>query len=99
MMQDPDVLLADEPVASLDPVNAEVVMEARERICRERGVPVLANLHSLTSPTATAPASPPWRAARWCSTARPASSLRMSWSESTARGAWAPQAADLVAAA
>lgn len=47
MMQDPDILLADEPVASLDPVNAEVVMEALELICRERGIPVIANLHSL----------------------------------------------------
>jgi phosphonate transport system ATP-binding protein len=47
MMQEPDILLADEPVASLDPVNAEVVMEALELICRERGIPVIANLHSL----------------------------------------------------
>jgi phosphonate transport system ATP-binding protein len=47
MMQDPDILLADEPVASLDPVNAEIVMEALERVCRERGIPVMVNLHSL----------------------------------------------------
>lgn len=47
MMQDPDILLADEPVASLDPVNAEVVMDALERVCRERGIPVIVNLHSL----------------------------------------------------
>jgi phosphonate transport system ATP-binding protein len=47
MLQDPDVVLADEPVASLDPVNAEVVMTALQRICRERDVPVLVNLHSL----------------------------------------------------
>jgi phosphonate transport system ATP-binding protein len=49
MLQDPDLVLADEPVASLDPVNAEVVMEALTRICRERGVPVIVNLHSLES--------------------------------------------------
>jgi phosphonate transport system ATP-binding protein len=47
MLQDPDVVLADEPVASLDPVNAEVVMTALQRVCRERDVPVLVNLHSL----------------------------------------------------
>lgn len=47
MMQEPDILLADEPVASLDPVNAEVVMDALEKVCRERGIPVIVNLHSL----------------------------------------------------
>lgn len=47
MMQDPEVLLADEPVAALDPINAEVVMDTLARICRERRVPVLVNLHSL----------------------------------------------------
>jgi phosphonate transport system ATP-binding protein len=47
MLQEPDLVLADEPVASLDPVNAEVVMEALSRICRERNVPVIVNLHSL----------------------------------------------------
>jgi len=47
MMQDPDILLADEPIASLDPANAEVVMEALARINRERGITVLVNLHSL----------------------------------------------------
>ena len=47
MMQDPELILADEPVASLDPVNAEVVMDALKRICVERGVPVIVNLHSL----------------------------------------------------
>ena len=47
LMQDPDLILADEPVASLDPVNADVVMAALERACRERNIPVLVNLHSL----------------------------------------------------
>jgi phosphonate transport system ATP-binding protein len=47
MMQKPDVLLADEPVASLDPVNAEVVMDALVRVCRTRNIPVIVNLHSL----------------------------------------------------
>ncbi len=47
MMQEPDLVLADEPVASLDPVNADVVMDALQKICRERNVPVIVNLHSL----------------------------------------------------
>jgi phosphonate transport system ATP-binding protein len=47
MLQEPDLVLADEPVASLDPVNAEVVMDALQRICRERNLPVIVNLHSL----------------------------------------------------
>jgi phosphonate transport system ATP-binding protein len=47
MLQEPDILLADEPVASLDPINAEVVMEALQDVCRERRIPVIVNLHSL----------------------------------------------------
>ncbi|MDD3836844.1 MAG: phosphonate ABC transporter ATP-binding protein [Phenylobacterium sp.] len=47
LMQDPGLLLADEPVASLDPINAEVVMEALQRAAQERRIPVIVNLHSL----------------------------------------------------
>lgn len=47
MMQEPDVLLADEPVASLDPVNTEAVMDALHHVCRTRNIPVIVNLHSL----------------------------------------------------
>lgn len=47
MMQDPDVLLADEPVASLDPVNAEAVMDALHQVGRLRNIPVIVNLHSV----------------------------------------------------
>lgn len=47
MLQDPELLLADEPIASLDPVNAEAVMNALQSICQERGVPVIVNLHSI----------------------------------------------------
>lgn len=47
MMQEPDVILADEPVASLDPGNAEVVMTALRDAARAKGVPVLVSLHSL----------------------------------------------------
>jgi phosphonate transport system ATP-binding protein len=47
LMQRPRILLADEPIASLDPRNATVVMEALRRINREDGITVLANLHTL----------------------------------------------------
>lgn len=47
MMQEPDVILADEPVASLDPGNAEVVMKALQSAAFTRGIPVLVSLHSL----------------------------------------------------
>lgn len=47
LMQEPKILLADEPVSSLDPGNARLVMEALRRINREQGLTVLANLHHL----------------------------------------------------
>lgn len=47
MMQRPAVLLADEPVASLDPENAQVVMELLLRVCREEDLTVLCTLHQL----------------------------------------------------
>ena len=40
-------MLADEPIASLDPLNAKVVMDALRRINQEDGITVLANLHTL----------------------------------------------------
>lgn len=47
LMQDPKVILADEPIASLDPMNAQVVMDALRRIHDEDGRMVIANLHTL----------------------------------------------------
>lgn len=47
MMQQPQILLADEPIASLDPRNATVVMDALKRINREDGITVICNLHTL----------------------------------------------------
>jgi phosphonate transport system ATP-binding protein len=46
-MQEPAILLADEPVASLDPRNAQHVMDFIQTINREDGITVLCNLHSL----------------------------------------------------
>jgi phosphonate transport system ATP-binding protein len=47
LMQNPEIILADEPIASLDPANAETVMEALRRINEERSMTVLVNLHTL----------------------------------------------------
>ena len=47
LMQDPKVILADEPIASLDPMNAQIVMDALRRIHDEDGRMVIANLHTL----------------------------------------------------
>ncbi len=47
MMQDPDIILADEPVASLDPVLAHSIMQYLEKINKEDDVTVLCSLHFL----------------------------------------------------
>jgi phosphonate transport system ATP-binding protein len=47
LLQEPEIVLADEPVASLDPQNTQVVMEALRRLNRHFKVTVLCNLHSL----------------------------------------------------
>jgi phosphonate transport system ATP-binding protein len=47
LMQEPEILLADEPIASLDPRNAKLVMDALRRINTEDGLTVLCNLHTL----------------------------------------------------
>lgn len=47
LMQDPRIILADEPIASLDPMNAQLVMDTLKRINVEDGRMVIANLHTL----------------------------------------------------
>ncbi len=47
LVQEPDIILADEPIASLDPRNTTVVMDALARINRDTGITVLCNLHDL----------------------------------------------------
>ncbi len=47
MLQQPKIILADEPIASLDPRNATRVMEALRRINRDSGITVVCNLHTL----------------------------------------------------
>lgn len=43
----PEMILADEPVASLDIVTARSVMDDLRRINRERGIPILVNIHNV----------------------------------------------------
>ncbi|MBB5694120.1 phosphonate ABC transporter ATP-binding protein [Muricoccus pecuniae] len=47
LVQEPDIILADEPIASLDPRNTRIVMDALARINRDFGITVLCNLHAL----------------------------------------------------
>ena len=47
LMRDPAVLLADEPVASLDPVTGRQILQLLRQIQRSRGVSVLMNSHNL----------------------------------------------------
>ena len=45
LAQNPQIILADEPVASLDPVTAKQVMDDFRRINREMHITVLINIH------------------------------------------------------
>ena len=47
LMQGPKLILADEPIASLDPRNAKIVMDSLADINRENGLTVITNLHTL----------------------------------------------------
>lgn len=46
LMQNPKILLADEPVASLDPKNTRRIMEVLRQVS-EQGISVMVNLHSI----------------------------------------------------
>ena len=48
LMQDPEILLADEPVASLDPATSHSVMKYLEQANKEMGKTIICNLHFLS---------------------------------------------------
>ncbi|MCP4912985.1 MAG: phosphonate ABC transporter ATP-binding protein [Oligoflexia bacterium] len=48
LMQNPKMLLADEPVASLDPATSHSVMQYLKKVNEELGVTILCNLHFLS---------------------------------------------------
>jgi phosphonate transport system ATP-binding protein len=47
LVQEPTILLADEPIASLDPPSAARVMEILRTINRDEGITIVCNLHTL----------------------------------------------------
>jgi phosphonate transport system ATP-binding protein len=47
LMQEPSIVLADEPIASLDPRNAARVMDSLKSINVDDGITVLCNLHTI----------------------------------------------------
>ena len=47
LMQDPKIMLADEPIASLDPLTTTAVMDDLLSLNKDLGITVLANLHSV----------------------------------------------------
>lgn len=54
LAQEPKIILADEPVASLDPPTSHVVMKYLQQISRELGITTIVNLHFLDLATAYA---------------------------------------------
>lgn len=47
LVQQPKMLLCDEPIASLDPSSAKVIMDTLQEINRSTGITVLVNLHQV----------------------------------------------------
>jgi len=47
LVQEPEIVLADEPIASLDPRNTKVVMDGLQRLNKHFGITVICNLHDL----------------------------------------------------
>lgn len=45
LAQQPDIILADEPIASLDPVTSKIVMDDFKRINKETDITILLNIH------------------------------------------------------
>lgn len=47
LMQDPELILADEPTSSLDPKTSVEVMELMVELTSARGIPVVINIHNV----------------------------------------------------
>ncbi|HET9296388.1 MAG TPA: ATP-binding cassette domain-containing protein, partial [Candidatus Binatia bacterium] len=47
LMQEPALILADEPVSSLDPKLSGVVLDILKQVCQEDGITALVSLHTL----------------------------------------------------
>jgi phosphonate transport system ATP-binding protein len=46
-MQEPDLLLADEPTSSLDPKTSVEIIELMARLAAARDIPVVINIHNV----------------------------------------------------
>ena len=47
LIQDPQIILCDEPIASLDPSTAKVIMDYLRTISNDLGIAVMVNLHQV----------------------------------------------------
>ena len=47
IMQEPEIILADEPTSSLDPKTSVEIMEILGKFATERGIPVIVNIHNV----------------------------------------------------
>jgi len=47
LIQDPRLILCDEPIASLDPGSAKVIMDQLRQICDNHGITIVINLHQV----------------------------------------------------
>ncbi len=47
LMQQPDLLLADEPTSSLDPKTSVEIIELMDKLAAARGIPVIINIHNV----------------------------------------------------
>ena len=47
LIQNPKIILCDEPIASLDPKSARMVMKHLRRVARQRGITCIVNLHQV----------------------------------------------------
>lgn len=64
LTQNPEVFLADEPIASLDPKSAAIVMDTLMETHQEQKIPVIVNLHHkerLTAPNGPSPSPRNWK--------------------------------------
>ena len=82
LAQNPQVILADEPVASLDPVTAKQVMDDFLRINRDMHITVLINIHHVELALQYATRVIGIRAGRLFTTARPIRWIRRCWTPS-----------------
>jgi len=48
LMQNPDILLIDEPTASLDPRTSRTILRLIQELCRERNLPAILNIHDIS---------------------------------------------------